>query len=168
MENFGIATIWHWQHWLDGLLIRNWTDKNLCVLEGRNHVLNSEFVAGTQIATWYVAIFEDDHTPASGDNYATPGYTECTAYEGATRPGWQPGTVSAAVVDNSANRASFTFNDTKEIFGGALVGGGTTPETKGDVAGGSTLFCESKFAASENVINESVLKLLVEITLNSV
>ncbi len=105
--------------------------------------------------------------PASGDNYATPGFTESTAYEGSTRPGWTPGTVSGAVVGNSANRASFTFNATKEIFGAAIVGGGTDPSTKDDQAGGGVLFCESKFAASENVINESVLKVLVELTLST-
>lgn len=167
MENFGIATIWHWQHWLDGLLLRHWTDKNLCVLEGRNHVLDAAFVAATQITNWYVAPFEDDHTPASGDNYATPGYTECTAYEETTRPGWQGGTVSGAVVDNSANRASFTFNATKTIYGAALVGGGTAGSTKGDAAGGGKLFCESKFAVAENVINGSVLKVKIELTLTA-
>ena len=123
MNNLNIGTVWYWQHWLDGLLLNHWVEKNLCTLEGRNHVLESAFAAGTQITTWYVAPFQDNHTPASGDSYATPGFTECTAYEGATRPGWQPGSVSGAVVDNSANRASFTFSAAKTIYGAGLVGG---------------------------------------------
>jgi len=167
MNNLNIGSIWHWQHWLDGLLINQWNDKNLCTLEGRNHFLDSAINGGTQIANWYVAPFEDDHTPAAGDNYATPGFTECTAYEETARPGWQGGTVSGAVVDNSANRASFTFNASKTIYGAALFGGGSAPTTKGDAAGGGVLFCESQFSSPETVINGSVLKVKIEITLSA-
>ena len=167
MNQLNFATIWHWEHWIYEILLNQWTEKNLCVLEGRNHAVDVVFAGGTQISNWYVVPFEDNHTPASGDNYATPGFTECTAYDEATRPGFQAGTVSGAMVDNSANRASFSFNDTKTIYGAALVGGGTDPDTKGDTAGGGTLFCESKFSVAENVVASSVLKVKVEITLNA-
>lgn len=167
MNELKIATIWNWEHWLDGVSINQWTESNLCVLEGRNHVLESALAGGTQIDTWYVAPFEDNHTPASGDNYATPGFTECIAYEEATRPGWQSGSVVAAVVNNTSNKASFTFNASKTIYGASLVGGGTDANTKGDAAGGGVLFCESKFSVSESVINGSVLKVTVEITLSA-
>jgi len=167
MNNLNFKTVWNWQHWFDGLLINQWTEQNLCVLEGRNHAIDVIFAAGTQITSWYVAPFEDNHTPASGDNYAAPGFTETTAIEETTRPGFQAGTVAAAVVNNSANRASFTFNAVKTIYGAALVGGGTDANTIGDTAGGGTLFCESQFSSPEAVIIGSVLKLLVEITLSA-
>lgn len=167
MPTLEIGTTWVWEHWLSGRLFNSWRDKNLFVLEGRNEILDVFFTGGTQLSAFYIAPFEDNHTPASGDNYATPGFTECTAYEGATRPGWTPGAVSGGVVDNSANRASFTFNDSKTIYGAALVGGGSTPSTKDDQSGGGVLFCASQFSASEPVINGSVLKVLVELTLSA-
>ena len=83
-----IGTIWTWEHWQAGQLVNHFSERNLCTLEGRNKVLGICFGGASQISTWYIAVFEDDHTPASGDNYATPGFTECTAYEGATRPGF--------------------------------------------------------------------------------
>ena len=168
MNELKIATIWNWEHWFDGVLINAWVEKNLCVLEGRNHVLGSALAGGTQITAWYVAPFEDDHTPAAGDNYATPGYTECIAYEESTRPGWQSGSVVAAVVNNSSNKTSYTFNASKTIYGASLVGGGTDPEVKDDQAGGGILLCESKFSVAEVVVNGSVLKVTVEITLSAV
>ena len=168
MNNIGINTIWHWQHFIYDILFNEWVEDNLCVLEGRNHVLDSAFGGGSQITPWYVAPFEDNHKPASGDNYATPGYTECTAYDEAIRPGWQGGSAVAAVIDNDANRASFTFNAIKTIYGAGLVGGGSAPSTKGDAAGGGVLFCASKFSVAENVIAGSVLKVKIEITLNAV
>lgn len=168
MNSLQIGTTWDWQHFLNGLLINQWTEKNLCTLEGRNHVLGVAFAGATQLLNWYVAPFEDNHAPASGDTYATPGFTETIAYDETTRPGWQKGTVSGALIDNSANRASFSFNSVKTIYGAALFGGGTDPDTKDDQAGGGVLFCESQFSSPEPVINGSVLKVLVEITLTDV
>ena len=168
MNELGIYTTWHWQHFLDLILINEWTEKNLCVLEGRNELLDICFGGETQIDPWYICPFENNHTPASGDSYATPGYTECTAYEASTRPGFQVGSASAGVIDNSANRASYTFNASKTIYGAALVGGGSAPSTKGDTSGGGVLFCESQFSSPEAVINGSVLKVKIEITLSAV
>lgn len=166
MNNIEIGTTWHWEHWLKGQLLNKWVETNLCVLEGRNHVLESAFAGLTQIGTWYITPFEDNHTPASGDSYATPGFTECTDYEG-TRPGWQPGSVVGGVVDNASNRASFTFTAAKTIYGAAMVGGGSSPTTVGDTAGGGVLFCESKFSAPEAVVSGSVLKVKVELTITA-
>jgi hypothetical protein len=167
MNGLNFSTVWTWEHWFWNILLNQWTEKNLCVLEGRNHAIEIVFGGGTQITNWYVAPFEDNHNPASGDNYAAPGFSECIAYDETTRPGFQGGSVSGGIIDNSANRASFTFNEIKTIFGAALVGGGADPDTKGDNAGGGILFCESKFSTPENVIIGSVLKVKIEITLSA-
>lgn len=167
MDEIGIYTIWNWEHFFNQILLNKWTEKNLCVLEGRNQLLDICFGGATQIDPWYICPFEDNHTPASGDTYATPGFTECTDYEGSTRPGFQVGSPSGAVIDNSSNRASFTFTASKIIYGGALLGGGSTPSTKGDTSGGGILFCESQFSSPESVINGSVLKAKIEITLTA-
>jgi len=165
IEALKIGSIWTVEHWLKGIKINQFDQENLFVLEGRNYILDVVFSGGTLISNWYVALYEDNHTPDANDNYAVPGYTETTAYDGGARPGWQPGSVSGAIITNSANKASFTFNASKTIYGGGLVGGGTDPTTPGDVAGGGKLLCESLFSSPEAVISGSVLKITIQITL---
>jgi len=94
-----------------------------------------------------------------------PVFTECTAYDEATRVQWQQGVAAAGVITNTLIKASLTFNDVKNIYGAALVGGGTAAGTKNDQAGGGTLFCESQFSGgAEAVMSGSVLKVTIEIT----
>jgi len=164
-EGMKIFSVWEWEHWRGGKLIDTWKEKNLCTDEGLNHVIDVAFSAATQITAWYIALFEDDHTPAAGDTYAVPGFTESTAYTETNRPAWQEAGPSAKVITNSANKATFTINATKTIYGAALVGGGTGANTKDDQAGGGTLFCESQFSSGPKAVeNTDVLKVTVTIT----
>lgn len=164
-----IGTVWHWQHWYKGCLLKKWTEHNLCTTEGRTHVLDACFSGATQITAWYLAPFEDNHTPAAGDTYAVPGFTECTDYDEASRVQWQEGGAAAGVITNTLVKASLTFNAVKDIYGAALVGGGTAASTKDDQAGGGTLFCESQFSGGpEAVMSGSVLKVTIEITCSNV
>jgi hypothetical protein len=173
-EGFRIGSIWEWEQWRRSkylfpygkmMLVRKWSDHNLCTDEGLNNLMDVHFSAGTQITSWYVVIFEDSHTPAAGDTYAVPGFTESTAYDEATRPAWQEAGVSSKTITNSANKANFTMNATKTIYGGGLVGGGSTPSTKDDQAGGGVLYCESQFASgSKPVVDDDVLKVTITIT----
>lgn len=171
-QKLKLGSIWEWEQWRPvsarsgaWSLVDSWEEHNICTDEGINHVLDAAFSGGTQITAWYVAIFEDDHTPAAGDTYATPGYTESTAYDEATRPQWQEAGVTSKSITNSANKASFTINATKTIYGGALVGGGSAPSTKGDSAGGGKLYCVAQFSSgSKAVVDDDVLK--VTITIN--
>ena len=138
-----------------------WADQthNICTDEGLNHILGVEFSDDTQLTDWYCLIFESDTTPAAGTTYATPVFTESTAYDEATRPAWEEGGVSSKSITNSANKATFTMSDTKTIYGAALVAGGTDADTKGDTEGGGTLFCASKLGASRPVVDDDVLNL---------
>ena len=156
---------WDWEHLRDGKVIDKWEYDNVCTAEGLNAMLDIMFHAATQIATWYVEIFESDTTPADGTTYATPVYTPSTAYDEATRPEYVEAAASAKSITNSANKAVFTISATKVIYGAALVGGGTAATTKGDVAGGGTLFSASKFAAAKNVVDNDVLNVTIGITL---
>ena len=137
---------------------------NVCTDEGLNALLDIMFHGDTQIGTWYVLIFESDTTPAAGTTYATPVFTESTAYDEATRPAYDEAAASSKVMTNSASKATFTISDTKTIYGGALVGGGSTPSTKGDAAGGGVLFCASQFSTAKSVVDDDVLKVTVSIT----
>ena len=156
---------WKWEHFRKGKLIDEWEYDNVCTDEGLDHMLDSTFHAATQITTWYVLIFETDTTPDGDTTYAVPVFTECTAYDEGTRPAYNEAAAASQVTTNSANKAVFTISDTKTIYGAALVGGGTDGNTKGDAAGGGTLFSASKFGAAKSVVDDDVLKVTIEITL---
>lgn len=156
---------WEWEHLRNGKIIDEWEYDNVCTVEGLNHMLDSTFHASTQITAWYVEIFETDTTPADGTTYAVPVYTPSTAYDEGTRPAYNEAAASSKSITNSANKATFTISATKIIYGAALVGGGSAATTKGDVAGGGTLFSASKFAASKSVVDDDVLNVTITITL---
>jgi hypothetical protein len=137
--------------------------KNLVVNEGLDAILNIMFHGSTQITTWYIALFESDSAPAEGNTYASPGVTETTAYDESTRPAFNEAAASSASITNSANKATFTFNDTKTIYGGMLVGGGTGATTKGNTDGGGTTFCQSRLDTAKSVSSEDVLSVTVTI-----
>lgn len=166
-ERFLIRSIWDWEHYRDGKLVDEWTHGNICVDEGLNALLDIMFHAATQLTTWYVLIFETDTTPAAGTTYAVPVWTECTAY-GATRPEFVEAAASSKSITNSANKAEFTMTGTKTIYGAGLVAGGTDANTKGDAAGGGTLYSASKFGTSKPVENLDVLKVTVTLTSSDV
>jgi len=131
-----------------------WTD------QGLNKVLNVMFNNATQITTWYCVLFENNFTPDGDETYAVPGYTETNAaIDEATRPEYVEAASTAKSITNSANKAVFTFNASKTIYGAALVGGGTAANTKGDTAGGGTLVVAGKFAASRAVVDDDVINL---------
>lgn len=145
-------------------LVNKSLSHNVCTAEGINALLNIMFHGSTQITTWYVLIFESDTTPSDTTTYATPIFTESTAYDETTRPAFNEAAAASKLITNSANKATFTINATKTIYGGALVGGGSAATTKGNVAGGGTLYCASKFSSSKAVVDDDVLLITVTIT----
>lgn len=161
---FLVESIWDVECFRQGEKIWHERNKNICTDEGLDALLNIMFHGSTQITTWYIAIFESDTTPASGTTYATPVYTESQAYDEATRPAFVEAAASSKSITNSANKASFTMNATKTIYGAALVGGGTDGNTKADTAGGGTLYCASKFTSGKSVEDDDVLKVTVTLT----
>ena len=112
---------WKWKCYRRGILLWEENYKNRVVDEGLIYALTVMFLNGTPIPSWYIALFEDNHTPLAGDVYAAPGYVESVAYDEATRPLWNCGSVVANSIGNSLSFASFTLNATKNIYGGALV-----------------------------------------------
>lgn len=156
---------WEWEHFRDGKRIDSWEYDNVCSDEGLNALLNIMFHAATQITPWYVEIFESDTAPTGATTYAIPVYTPSTAYTEATRPEYIEAAASGKSITNSANKAVFTINATKTIYGASLVGGGTAASTKGDTAGGGTLFSASKFATAKNCVSGDVINTTITITL---
>lgn len=155
------------EHYRKGRLIDRDLVHNKITNEGLNELLDVMFKSATQITAWYVVLFEDDYTPDGDETYAVPEYTECTAYDESDRPAWQGGSVSGQSVDNSANRASFTMNATKTLYGAALVGGGTDADTKSDTAGGGTLYNLARFSSSKSVVSTDEVKITITLTSSS-
>lgn len=169
--SFLLWSHWFWEHWrkIDGAyrMIDAWDNGNVCTDEGLTSNLGVNFSGDTQITAWYISVFEDNYTPLITNTYAVPGYTECTAYDETTRPAWSEAGAAAKAISNTASKASFTFNDTKTIYGGSLVGGGTDPNTKGNTGGGGVLFCSSQFTSGvKAVVNTDILKVSVALSVS--
>ena len=144
--------------------IDSWSSTNLVTNEGKNFTNNAMFYSTAKIATWYVVIFESNTTPLVSHTYASPGYTECTAYDETVRPTYVSAASSSQVITNVASRAVFTINASKTIYGAALVGGGSSPTVKGNTAGGGTLYSSSLFSSSKAVVATNILSVDISIT----
>lgn len=129
-------------------------DPNIVVNEGLNHILDVIFHAGTQINPWYLGIFEGDYTPVSTNTAAdiASTSTECTAYSEATRPEYVEAAPSGQSITNSANKAVFTANAAKNIYGAFLVSASAKSATTG------VLMSASRFSAFRPVgVSDQIL-----------
>lgn len=137
---------------------------NLVVNEGLDHVLNTIFHGGTQIGTWYLGLFEGNYTPAANVTAATitSASTESTAYDEATRPEYKEAAASSQSITNAANKATFTFNADKTIYGAFLV----SSATKGSTSG--TLFSAARFNTAKLAEDDDQLLLTYTFTASSI
>ena len=178
--SFGFMNIWNFEcgNYVDtlGNVIRDrinhvgeliWVPKwketihNLVVNESLDDVLDVYFKSGSQSATWYIAIFSSDSTPAAGWTYDTPVCTEFTNYDEATREEWIEGAISGQSLDNSASPAEFTCTSGTNTIYGAMM---NNVSTKGDTGTG-VLFSAARFGSSRPFNTAEVLKIVV--TVNS-
>lgn len=159
-----VGGIWHGQHVRNGEVIDEWETKNLVTNEGLNALLDIMFHGSTQITTWYVGVFEGNYTPVATVTAATitAASTECTAYDEATRVAYNEAAASSQSITNSANKATFTFNATKTIYGAFLVSASAKSATTG------TLFSAAAFSSSKSVVDDDQLLLTYTFTASSV
>jgi len=134
-----------------GNVLSEETVHNLVTDDGINYMLNAALTGGTPITAWYFAPWSATYTPAAGDTYAVPGYTEANAeISEATRQEWATVSSTSKSVTNTT-AAVITAASAVTIYGIGVVGGGTAAATKGDAAGGGTLLASSAFAASKTL-----------------
>lgn len=148
-----IGGVFSIEHVRDGEVIDAWDEHNLVTNEGLNHLLDVHFHGTSQIATWYIGVFEANYTPLASDTAATfPGSaTECTAYDETTRVAFDEAAASGQSITNSASKATFTFNATKTIYGAFLASASGKSATTGK------LFSASKFGAGKAVVDDDQL-----------
>jgi hypothetical protein len=109
-------------------------------------------------------VFEGNYTPVATVTAATitSASTECTAYDETTRQAYNEAAASSQSTTNSANKATFTFNATKTIYGAFLASASAKSATTG------TLFSAAAFSSSKSVISGDQLLLTYTFTASSV
>lgn len=139
-------------------------DPNIVTTEGKNWTLSVLAKNSTPVATWYIAPFSGNVTPAITLTAATfdSVCTEFEDYDEATREAWTTGTVASGAVGNSASKAEFTIKTgvTNVVLYGAGV---LSIATKG--AGTGVCFAASRFSTSRTVNATDVLTVGYTLTL---
>lgn len=160
----GLGGVWSGQIIRNGEVIDEFEYSNLIVNEGLNHALDVVLHGSTQVATWYIGVFEGNYTPVATVTAATitSASTECTAYDETTRVAYVEAAASSQSTTNSASKATFTFNATKTIYGAFLVSVSTKSGTTG------TLLSAARFASSKAVADDDQLLLTYTINASSV
>jgi hypothetical protein len=138
----------------DGNIKWSETKKNLITTEGLNHILDTQFHAGTAVTTWYIGL-KGTGTPAAADTLASHStWTEVSDYSG-TRKEWTEGAASAGSMTN-ASSVDFSVTGTATVAG-AFLGSATSGST-------GTLYGVVDFASSRAVISGDTLQVTVTVT----
>lgn len=134
--DMNVNSVYDVEHRRGGDLMHRQLAPNVVPTEGKNDILNAWLHAGTQTTAWYLGIYEGNVTPLATLTAATvtSTLTECTAYDETARVAFNEAAASAGSMDNSANRAVFTMNATKTIYGGFLVSASAKSATTGVLA----------------------------------
>jgi hypothetical protein len=133
LQKVKISSVHHVEHWRDGVMLTHRWQENICPNQYVHHVLAAVHSSATTFSTWYLLVFSSTataYTPATGNTYATPGFTEATCYSG-NRKVWQHAGVSSLEMTNSANKATFTITGgaPDNLYGSALVNYATPGDT---------------------------------------
>lgn len=152
--------IWTGQIIRQGDVIDEWEDKNLIVNEGLDATLDIMFHGSTQISTWYIGLFKGNYTPVATVTAGTitSASTEATEYDESTRVAYNEAAASTQSITNSANKATFTFNDTITVYGAFLVSASAKSATTG------SLFSAARFGTAKSVVSGDQMLLTYTIT----
>lgn len=103
----------------NGVVIDQWSETNLMPINGIDYILAASLLGAAQVSQWHLVPYEGAYTPLPTDTAANlpADATECTTYNGATRPLLVFAANGAGIVDNSASRAELTFSATKTVQG---------------------------------------------------
>lgn len=144
-------------------------DKNLLPTQGLVHMLAVCLGATAKLTAWHLSLYGANYTPAAGLTAAsypataneitsnTEGYTEVS------RRVWSPTAPTTPLIDNLANRATFTIATASSltVHGAAL----TSESVKGATTG--TLLSATKFTAARVLYDTDVFNLAYRVTLSA-
>lgn len=153
--NLGLANYWK-VTCLDKNGNVKWEEdkKNLITTVGLNHILDTQFNAGTQVTTWYIGL-KGAGTPVAADTMAShSSWAELTDYSG-SRKEWTEGAASSGSMTNSSS-VDFSITGTATIAGAFLNTAAT------GTAG--VLYGVVDFSSARSVISGDTLQVTVTVT----
>jgi len=128
---------------------------NGIVNEGLNHILDTEFHATAQIATWYIGLVDNAGWTGWNDAdvmAAHAGWAESVAYTEGTRVEWTEGAAAARAITNAVT-CDFSINAAGVMKGIFIV----SDNTKGGAIG--VLWSTAAFTSVVNVNNGDTFKI---------
>lgn len=127
---------------------------NVVTNEGINHLLVSALTNGTRITTWRLALVKTNTPAAVTMSYSTPVYTEIAPSDvsESVRAVWSPGAVASQAVNNDLSPGQYTAAVGFSAYALGLVGGGSSPQTIADSAGGGVLYSYGLFSGGVRVL----------------
>jgi len=129
------------------------TKKNIIVTEGLNHILDTQFHAGTQVTTWYIGL-KGTGTPVGTDTLGShASWSEITDYSG-SRKEWTEGAASSGSMTN-ASSVDFSITGSATVAGAFLAS--TTDNT-------GVLYGVVDFSSSRSVLYGDTLQVTVTVT----
>jgi hypothetical protein len=100
-------------------LVGIYSAPNGIVDEGLNHILDTEFHGGSQIATWYIGLVDNSGFSSFSDADTLSshgGWSEFTSYTEANRVEWDEDAASSRSISNSTT-ADFSVNASGNVKG---------------------------------------------------
>jgi len=144
-----------------------WTERigNVVTLDGRIHLLSQYFKGSSYTTSWYVGLIKSTQGPNSTDYMAstTRDWAESTAYSDGARRTLTLGSVSTASVDNSTTKASFTINQTTEIFGAFVTNSSQISTGSTYILYGAAVF-NNPSSSGRSVVSGDTLNVTVTLT----
>lgn len=124
---------WIVEHIRNGEVLSKDVVHNTVPTEGLTHMADVIFCDGTKVSTWYIAPFEGNYTIDPGIKASTfaAAAGECVAYTPGARVEFVNGAAADGAVDNTANKAEFTFTADKTLYGAAMLSSSPRGSTTG-------------------------------------
>lgn len=127
-----VGFVYRFKHFRDGVLIDEFSVKNLMPFQGIDHMLDVLANSGAQVAAWHIGLYGNNYAPQASDTMATfPGLAgELTGYAG-DRAAFISGPAAGGVLSNAGQEAEFTITASQTVRGGFIA----SHATKGSTAG---------------------------------
>lgn len=123
-----IGFVYHLEHvGANGEIISRERLENIIPDVGRDYILTSSMLSGSQYAAWYIGLYKDAYTAVEGDTLTTflANANECITYDtaGDNRLTLTPDALADGLFSNNGTPAEFDFNTQGETIRGGFITG---------------------------------------------